>query len=284
MNDQLKLMAILAHPDDESMGTGGILAKYSAEGVETHLVTATRGERGWFGAEEDYPGLEALGKTREGELIDATRALGLKDVTLLDYVDGELDRADTAEVIRKIVIRIRQVRPQVVVTFDPNGVYGHPDHIAISQFTTAAVVAAADPSFDGAQEWRAHRVSKLYYMVWTQERLDAFQAVFGEIVMHVNGQQRRAPKWEDWAITTRVDTSDYWKQVWDAIARHRSQLPAYGVLKDLPEEDHKNMWGNQLYYRAFSMVNSGSQLEDDLFEGLRKPKPSHQRELVAASG
>ena len=78
MTNKLKLMCILAHPDDESLGNGGILAKYAAEGVETYLVTATRGERGWFGDESDYPGLEALGKIREAELLAAARALGIR--------------------------------------------------------------------------------------------------------------------------------------------------------------------------------------------------------------
>jgi len=71
MTKKLRLMCVLAHPDDESLGTGGVLAKYAAEGIETYLVTATRGERGWFGSQQEYPGLEALGKRREAELVDA---------------------------------------------------------------------------------------------------------------------------------------------------------------------------------------------------------------------
>lgn len=82
MAKRLKLMCVLAHPDDESLGTGGTLAKYAAEGIETYLVTATRGERGWKGDEQDNPGLEALGKTREAELLAAARVLGLREVKL----------------------------------------------------------------------------------------------------------------------------------------------------------------------------------------------------------
>ena len=93
MTETLKLMCILAHPDDESLGTGGILAKYAAEGVETYLVTATRGERGWMGDEKDDPGLEALGRLRTGELQAAAQVLGLREVNFLDYIDGDLDRA-----------------------------------------------------------------------------------------------------------------------------------------------------------------------------------------------
>ena len=119
MTNPLKLMCILAHPDDESLGTGGILAKYAAEGVETYLVTATRGERGWFGDEAEYPGLEELGRIREAELLDAAKVLGLQEVTFLDYVDGDLDQADPVEAINKIVGHLRRVRPHVVATFDP---------------------------------------------------------------------------------------------------------------------------------------------------------------------
>src|SRR6266568_3365285 len=116
MSHKLKLMAILAHPDDESLGNGGILAKYAAEGIETHLVTATRGERGWFGEESEHPGLEELGKIRESELYEAATVLGIQSVNFLDYIDGDLDAAQPAEVIAKVVGHLRRVKPEVVVT------------------------------------------------------------------------------------------------------------------------------------------------------------------------
>src|SRR2546426_2529804 len=108
MTNTLKLLCVLAHPDDESLGTGGILAKYAAEGVETYLVTATRGERGWFGDERDNPGLEALGKIREAELLAAASVLGIHRVEFLDYLDGDLDQAHPAEVIAHIVEHLRR--------------------------------------------------------------------------------------------------------------------------------------------------------------------------------
>src|SRR5207247_2637194 len=131
MTNKLKLMCILAHPDDESLGNGGILAKYAAEGVETYLVTATRGERGWFGDESEYPGPQALGKIREAELLAAARALGIRRVDFLDYLDGDLDQASPAEVIAKIVGQVRRVKPDVVVTFILDGAYGYTEHLAI---------------------------------------------------------------------------------------------------------------------------------------------------------
>ena len=101
MANELKLMCILAHPDDESLGNGGIFAKYAAEGIETHLVTATRGERGWFGEESEHPGLEELGKIRESELHEAATVLGIQSVNFLDYIDGDLDKAHPSRGYRK---------------------------------------------------------------------------------------------------------------------------------------------------------------------------------------
>lgn len=102
MKEVLKLMCILAHPDDESLGTGGILAKYSAEGEDIYVVTTTWGEKGWFDPGEEYPGPEKLGQIWEGELRQATRVPGLKEVQFLDYIDGELDQADPGQAIPKI--------------------------------------------------------------------------------------------------------------------------------------------------------------------------------------
>src|SRR2546425_5321059 len=180
MTNTLKLLCVLAHPDDESLGTGGILARYAAEGIETYLVTATRGERGWFGNSEECPGPEALGKIREAELLAAARVLGIRRVDFLDYIDGDLDQAHPAEARAKIVEHIRRIKPDVVVTFGPDGAYGHPDHIAISQFTTAAIVEAADPAFafDGVEAGVvSHAVSKLYYIAWPKSTWGAYEEI-----------------------------------------------------------------------------------------------------------
>ena len=277
MPAKLKLMAILAHPDDESMGTGGILSKYAAEGVETYLITATRGQRGWFGDKSDYPGATALGQRREEELHAAAQVLRLKQVNLLDYMDGKLDEADAAEIIHKLSFYIRKIRPQVVVTFDSFGYYGHPDHIAISQFTTSAIVAAASSSTNGSQSLPAHQVSKLYYLASNVDEQIAYQAAFGELVMKIDGIDRHATPWPDWAITTRIDTSIYWQQVWSAIACHHSQLPGYQSLLDLPEDYHRKLWGIQTFYRAFSLVNGGRETETDLFAGIHQEEVQYDR-------
>lgn len=262
-------MCVLAHPDDESLGNGGILAKYAAEGIKTYLVTATRGERGWFGNERDYPGLEAFGKIRENELLDAAEILDIRYVDFLDYIDGDLDQANSAEAVGKITGHLRHVRPDVVVTFGPYGSYGHPDHIAISQFTTAAVVEAANPSSLYYPNMAPHRVSKLYYMAETEEVSSVYQAVFGELVMHIDGVRRGTVTWPAWSVSTRIDTWDYWQTIAHAISCHRTQSPAYHVLEQLSEEQRTLLWGTQSYYRVFSLVNGGRCVETDLFEGLR---------------
>lgn len=270
MNQPRLLLCVLAHPDDESLGAGGTLAKYAAEGAETYVLTATRGQRGWFGDPGDNPGLEALGQLRETELRQAARELGVNGVDLLDYCDGDLHRADPAQVVSRIVAHIRHVRPHVVVTFGPDGAYGHPDHIAISQLTTTAVARAADADYCRSRELEPHRVAKLYYRVWAPDETEAYAAAFGEIAMEVDGVNRTAFSWPAWAITTQLDTVDHWRTVWRAVECHRTQLPMYDVLKELPVEHHERLWGIQSYYRALSDVGgSESEIETDLFAGLR---------------
>jgi LmbE family N-acetylglucosaminyl deacetylase len=174
--------------------------------------------------------------------------------------------------IAEIVAHIRRVRPDVVVTFGPDGAYGHPDHIAISQFTTAAVVAAADPTFtdnSAGTETTPHRVSKLYYMAWPQVTWSAYQSAIGTLVATVDGVRRQVTPWPDWAITTVIDVRGFWSTVWKAVSCHESQVAAYERLKDLPSELHEAVWGWQSFYRAFSIVNGGRTRETDLFEGIQ---------------
>ncbi|HET9314464.1 MAG TPA: PIG-L deacetylase family protein [Vicinamibacteria bacterium] len=267
---QPRLMCVLAHPDDESLGTGGALAKCAAEGIETYLVTATRGERGRFGDAKESPGLEIVGRTREAELLAAARELGIREVRFLDYVDGDLDRVDTAEAIGRIVTHLRRVRPQVVITFGPDGAYGHPDHIAISQLTIAAIACAGDCSFGAASEdEEPHRVSKLYFIAWSRKKWDAYQAALRKLAVKVDGEERQAVPWADWALTTVIDTSAVWPAVWRAVSCHQTQMSIYKQLGSLSEEHQRSLWGTQEFYRVFSTVNGGRVQETDLFEGLR---------------
>jgi len=271
--ERLKLLAVLAHPDDESMGVGGVIAKYAAEGVEVSLVVATRGQRGRFHGHPQgdprHPGADALARIREQELDAAAAVLGIHDVTLLEYEDQLLDKANPSDAIGRIAHHIRRLRPQVVVTFGPDGTYGHPDHIAISQLTAGAIVAAAADatSHDGHQA--GHEVSKFYYIVWPQDMLDAFDRAYRRLVSQVDGVERRVVAWPEWQITTIVDTRDQWPTVWRAVSCHQTQVNAYERLMNLPDEEHSALWGRQCFYRVFSRVNGGRSIERDLFEGLR---------------
>jgi LmbE family N-acetylglucosaminyl deacetylase len=269
MNKLLKLLAVLAHPDDESLGFGGTLAKYAAEGVETYLVTATRGERGRFGPLGKGGDPVEVGRAREAELRTAAVVLGIREVSLLDYPDGAVDQVESTTAIRAVVSHIRRIQPDVVVTFGPEGAYGHPDHIAISQFATAATVCAADCGFRADDSLPPHRVRKLYYLAWRSNKWQAYQAAFRKLTSIVNGVERQAVPWPDWAVTTEIDTSAYWPVVWAAVCCHQTQLSIYERLGSLTEDQQSALWGSQEFYRAYSSANGGRQLETDLFEGLR---------------
>ena len=268
MSEPKRLLCVFAHPDDETLGAGSTLAKYAAAGVEAYLVTATRGERGWQGDPRDDPGPAALGQIRTAELLAAAQVLSIREVQFLNYVDGDLDQAEPAEAIGRIVTLIRRIRPQVVITFGPEGSYGHPDHIAISQFTSAAVVCAADATYVDLQSLCAHRVAKLYYMVDSRTEVDAYLSIIGDIAFVVDGVQRGIVAWEEWAVTTKIDGRDYWRTTARAAACHASQLVGYPDVTALPEEVQARLWGLRSYYRAFSLVNGGRKLEVDLFEGV----------------
>lgn len=270
MSKPLKLMCVLAHPDDESLGVGGTLARYAAEGVETYVVCATRGERGRFGDAVVRPAPEIVGAARAQELRAAAKVLGVREVHFLDYLDADLDRADAHEAIGKIVAHIRALQPQVVVTFGPDGGYGHPDHIAISQFTGAAIACAADPDYQATGEATSHhRVDKLYYLAWTFGKWKAYTEAFRDLKITVDGVDRRAIPYPDWEITTVIDTEKYWQIVWQAVLCHKTQLTIYEKLAHLSEAGHRELWGAQEFYRVFSAVNGGRTRETDLFAGIR---------------
>lgn len=270
MTDSLRLLVVFAHPDDESMGMGGTLAKYAAEGVETYYVCATRGQKGWFGPEEQYPGPSMLGQIRTRELENAVRELGMKGLYFLDYVDGEVDQANHAEAIGKLVTHIRRMMPQVVVTFPPDGNYGHPDHIAVGQLASAAVLCAADASYQDSENFAPHRVSKLYYMVESESFIHLVAPFVGDMTFSVDEQLRGEVAWKDWMITTRIDMADYCHAAWRAIRCHQSQLPTLGLLAEMHEDAGVAILAMQgTFYRAFSLVNGGRTIENDLFEGIR---------------
>src|ERR1700730_253099 len=132
------LLAMLAHPDDESMGAGGLIVRHTRNDVMVHLVCATRGEQGWGGKP---PGArrEDLAKIRTAEMEAAATALALAGVEIWDYPDGEVQACDQTEITQRISQAITTLRPAAVVTWGPDGGYGHPDHIAIGRCTDDAI-------------------------------------------------------------------------------------------------------------------------------------------------
>jgi len=259
--DTLRLTCVLAHPDDESLGTGGTLAKYAAEGVETSVITATRGERGRFGDGGERPTNDVVGRTREGELRAAARELGVREVIVLGYPDGGLDASDPSAAQEAIADHLTRLRPHVVVTFGADGAYGHPDHIAISQLTAGAILRAAG---GGAP------VSKLYHIAWSGPTWAAYQTALKKLTSTVDGVERQVTPTPDWGVSARIDTTAVWPTVWRAVQCHRTQMSIYKNLESLPPEHHRSLWGVQEFYRVFSRVNGGRARESDLFEGLRR--------------
>lgn len=158
----LRLLFIFAHPDDESFGVAGIARMYADQGGDIALVTATRGDAGRAG-EPALCSREELPARREAELFEAAGVLGIGHVTVLDYLDKHLAEAPPDRIRRELVEAIRRHRPQIVVTFDPDGANLHPDHVAISRFASDAVAAAGDPRWY-THAGDAHQVQRL---LWT---------------------------------------------------------------------------------------------------------------------
>jgi LmbE family N-acetylglucosaminyl deacetylase len=151
--DQKTLLVVLAHPDDESFPMGGTLAKYAADETQVTLVCATRGEAGIAGLTP-----EETAQIRTEELQAAAAALGLAGVRFLSYRDGQLADADPDKIVGQLVDIMAAMQPQAVITFGPDGISGHPDHLAIHRFTTAA--------FD-----RAGLPARLYYLAPSEATL-----------------------------------------------------------------------------------------------------------------
>jgi N-acetyl-1-D-myo-inositol-2-amino-2-deoxy-alpha-D-glucopyranoside deacetylase/mycothiol S-conjugate amidase len=175
------ILVVLAHPDDESFGMGGTIAWYASQGVDVHLACATRGEAGTVDAEY-LTNYKSIAELREAELACAAKALGLKSVNYLDYRDsgmaGSEDNRNPASLVQapleqvagRVVKLIRNLKPQVVVTFDPVGGYHHPDHIHIHKATVMAFHAAGDAK-QYPEAGAAFQPGKLYFTALNRRRL-----------------------------------------------------------------------------------------------------------------
>jgi LmbE family N-acetylglucosaminyl deacetylase len=237
-----------AHPDDESFIIGGILRRYAEEGVRLVLSSATSGQAGSMG---DPPlcSREELARVREDELREAARILGIGEVHLLGYQDRQLAEAPVEELRARLVRLIRDCRPEVVITFDPHGVNGHTDHVAISRFTSDAVNAAADPRWL-PEAGAPHKVSRL---VWTAP-------------LRVYALGSLADPAAEPGIDFLFDIRPWSRYKAEALRAHRTQHKSVNRhFFDCPDLDSRlhfealrQAWGPPLERRP----------EDDLFAGL----------------
>jgi N-acetylglucosamine malate deacetylase 2 len=241
------LLFCYAHPDDESFNGAGTAMKYASTGARIVLVTATRGQRGKRG-EPPLCTPEELPALRERELRDAAAIIGIDALHLLEYQDRELGDAPIEEMRVALVTVVRRERPSVVLTFDPNGFNAHPDHVAISRFTSDAVAAAADPRWY-PQSGAPHSVGRLLWTPpfpqweipgaeagphagadfivdvsrWRERRIAALRA-------HRSQQLSIDRCFFDQARLGAILDTECWRQAWGPALRQR---PASDILQDL---------------------------------------------------
>lgn len=266
------LMAVFAHPDDEAFGAGGTLSKYAAAGCDVYLVTATRGEAGRI-AEPDLATTANLPLIRERELRCACQIYGIHPPYFLGYVDGQLTTVHQGQAVGKLVRLIRQFRPQVMVSFGPDGIYGHYDHIAVSRWVEIAFDLAASPGCFPDQisdTCRPHQVSKLYFRVLSEEHLAQMSVDGNPPVVKMDGVPFRFVGHPREEITTIIDIGDYLEQKQRAIRCHRTQ-----VGRDRPEatvQERQQPWSRQeTFVLARSTVGRPDEVEIDLFARVRPP-------------
>jgi len=275
-----RLLGAFAHPDDEGIVSGALL-QYSTSGVETGLVCATRGEVGEI-ADPALATPENLGQVREGEMRAAAEVLGVHNLWFLDYRDsgmaGTPENADprafaqasAAEVVGKLVKIIREFRPQVIITFDESGAYGHPDHIAIYRYTTSAFHAAAD-AVQYPDLGPAHSVSKLYYSSFPRSALRAI----GEWMSTQNyegsfsGLDPEKLGIPDEQISVWLNVEPWREQKDRSRSMHRTQLDPNNLMAKIPEEIQQNWRSHECYQLAASRVGPDVPGENDLFARIQ---------------
>jgi mycothiol conjugate amidase Mca len=279
------LLAVHAHPDDECIGTGGILARYAAEGVRTVLVTCTDGAVG----EISDPALatpENLAQVRDGELAESVRILGVQRLVKLGYRDSGMagtadntnpasfEQANLDEAIERVVRVIREERPQVVVTYDERGGYGHPDHIRAHQVAVAAFAAAGDAGRYPAAG-PAWAPTRLYYSVFPRSAMQRFAERMREAGIETPfsrpAEEADAPTVEtpfgvpDEVVTTTVDVSAYVQTKRAALESHRTQMGPEQFFMKLPPQLFADAFGRESFQRV---AGAGEPDETDLFSGL----------------
>jgi len=284
---ELRLMAVHAHPDDESSKGAATLARYVAEGVRVLVVTLTGGERGDIlnPAMDRAEVRDRIGDVRRDEMATAADILGVEH-RWLGFIDSGLPEGDPLpplpegcfasipmdEPVAELVKVIREFRPHVMTTYDENGGYPHPDHIRCHQVSVAAFEAAADGDGnpEAGEPWP---VSKLYYTHgFIRQRMQLLQDEFAK-----NGQEGPFARWlENWhpdhdpmaaRVTTRVHCADFFHQRDDALRAHATQIDPDGFFFVTPMEWQRRLWPTEEFELARSRVPAALP-EDDLFAGI----------------
>jgi N-acetyl-1-D-myo-inositol-2-amino-2-deoxy-alpha-D-glucopyranoside deacetylase len=278
------LLAFHAHPDDEVISTGGVLAKYGEQGHHIVVVTATDGAEGEVHNYEDPDPIKArLAEVRAEEIAAALGILGVANHHFLGYRDSGMMgtdanhhdqafwRADFMEANARLVSLVRSHQPEVMIVYDPFGGYGHPDHIQVHRVGMAAFFGASDPGrfkcANGEEPWAPR---KLYMTTWPRSRAIRM----GEALLAAGRiTPEEAEEWKgegtpDEDVTTWIDVLPYVDRKIKALRAHRSQIPEDWFLLAVPEEAAPEMFGRESYMRVFSRVEAPFR-EDDLFAGLR---------------
>ncbi len=281
MSRQQTLLACYAHPDDEILGPGGTLAHYAANGAHVELVCATRGEAGEI-ADPALATPETLAQVREAELRCAAEKLGIQNITFLDYRDSGMEgtednhhpdafvNAPASQVVPQLIQVIRRVQPQVILTFEPYGGYGHPDHIAIHHHVHAAFELAADRAYR-ADLGRPFQPSRLFYPIlrlnFFLEMKARMEARGLETEFFNNLLNRQEKGWPDDKYHVVMDVAATVDQKWNGFLCHRTQFGAHNIFRRLPEDEMKSLLRHEYFALAVPEPEPGVQLRD-LFDGL----------------
>ena len=232
------ILLVFAHPDDESFGLAGTILKYTRQGVPVDLICATKGERG---LRLDVPDNVDTGTAREAELRCAAAILGIRDIYFLGYIDADLDKAPVDEVANKILGILQKVRPAVVITFGPDGVSRHPDHIATGKAATIAYKKMITED---------SRPAKLYY-VTLPASLVPNAAELGIVTR------------PDDEVTTTIDITGFLDLKIQAVACHRSQQDARQFIQMLRQDKAAVFASKEFLYLASPASRAK---ESDLFQ------------------
>lgn len=281
MHEPLTLMAVHAHPDDESIGTGGILAEYATRGVRTVLVTCTNGEVGEI-ADLSLASPETLAEIRLDELRRACEILGIAYLELLGYRDSGMAGtpenqhpnafaiADLNAATGRLVALVRRYRPQVLVTYDENGFYGHPDHINANRIAVGAFAAAGNPERYADQGLEPWMPVKLYYTAVARSRFSHFAQRLTEhgIESPLESDEQEMPfGTPDELVSTVVDVSAQIEKKRGALFAHATQMGENVFFAKLPPPLFAELFSQESFQLVESRVPTAKP-ESDLFAGL----------------